>query len=50
MKVEVAEDTGNKTSLIKLGMFHLVQEQYSFPRCDHDYASNCKLSREFEET
>lgn len=50
MKVEVAEDIGDKASHIVLGMFHLVQEQYSFPRRDHDFVSNYKLSRDFEET
>lgn len=49
MKVEVAEGTRDKASHIVLGMFHLVQEQRSFPRCDHDYVSNYKVSRDFEE-
>jgi len=49
VKVEVAVDTEDKASHIVLGMFHLVQEKYSFPRHDHDCVSNYKLSRDFEE-
>lgn len=49
MKGEVTDNTGDKASHIVLGMFHLVQDQYSVPRCDHDYVSNYILSRDFEE-
>lgn len=36
MKVEVAEDTGDKAARVVLGTFHLAQEQHSFPKRDHD--------------
>lgn len=50
MKGEVTGDRGDEASHIVLGVFYLVQDQYSVPRHDHDFVSGYILSRDFEET